>query len=83
MMNLMETDFTSVDDRLAFSDNETLDSGLDMFISKLGFNTVIADKFTKSNSVKINNNDGKTEFKTNENITNTNKNTINVPSCNL
>ena len=54
----MDFDFTSSGDRLTFFDNETLDSDLNMFISKLGLDLAIADKFAKANSVKINNNDG-------------------------
>ena len=74
---------TSVDNCLTFFDNKTLDSDLDMFIPILGLDTAIADKFAKDNSFEINNNNGKTESDTNENITNKDKNTIIVPSCNL
>ena len=79
----MDFDFTRVDDCLTFFDNETLDSDLDIFMSILGLDTAIADKFAKINSLKINNEDVKQESNTNKNITNTNENTSNIPSCNL
>ena len=47
MLNCMDFDFTTVDDCLTSFDSETLDSDLDMFISVLGLDTAIADKFAK------------------------------------
>ena len=75
--------FSRTDDCLTSFDSETLDSDLDMFISKLGLDTAIADKFAKTNSVKIIDKDVKQESDTNKNITIKDKNTTNVPSCNL
>ena len=60
--------FSRTDDHLTSFDRETLDSDLTMFISKLGLDTAIADKFANINGVKINDEDVKLESNTNKNI---------------
>ena len=64
----MDFDSSCVGNRLTSFDSETLDSDLDMFISFLVLDTAIADKFAKTNGVKINNEDVKQVSNTNKNI---------------
>ena len=54
----MDFTFSRMETCLTSLGRKTLDSDLNMFISKLGLDLAIADKFAKANSVKINNNDG-------------------------
>ena len=65
----MDFDFSWAEACLAVLGSETLETDLGILYSKLGLGNATANKFAKQNSVKINNNNAKTEIVKNENVT--------------